>query len=155
MAVAETMPIIFANRYDHATDGQARVQVPSKWRPDSGKERYFVQLCEHRTAGKHLRVLPIEEAIRLRDELSRKGENDPGQDDNKRALASEMEIVDLDSAGRISLPERMAKAADIGKNETVTLAGAFSYFEIWNKARHAKVHAADEPLRSQSKHKPA
>ena len=142
MAVAQTMPIIFANRYEHATDGQARVQVPSKWRPASGQERYFVQLCEHRSAGRHLRVLPMEEALRLRDQLSRQGENDPGLDDKKRALASEMEIVDLDSAGRISLPEKMAKAADIGKNETVMLASAFSYFEIWNLARYAKVHPA-------------
>jgi division/cell wall cluster transcriptional repressor MraZ len=155
MAVAETMPIIFANRYEHATDGQARAQVPSKWRPDSGKERYFVQLCDHRTAGRHLRFLPMEEAVRLRNELSRKGENDPGQDDNKRALASEMEIVDLDSAGRISLPEKMAKAAGIGKNETVVMAGAFSYFEVWNQARYAKVHAADEALRNQSNNKQA
>jgi division/cell wall cluster transcriptional repressor MraZ len=153
MANAETMPIIFANRYEHATDGQARVQVPSKWRPEGNKERYFVQLCEHRTAGKHLRFLPMEEAVRLRNELSRKGENDPVQDDKKRALASEMEIVDLDSSGRISLPEKMATAADIGKNETVMMAGAFSYFEIWNHARYAKVHAADEALRNRQKNK--
>jgi DNA-binding transcriptional regulator/RsmH inhibitor MraZ len=148
MSVAASMPIIFANRFEHATDGQLRTQIPSKWRPDSGKERYFVQLREHKAAGKHLRVLPMEEAIRLRDELSRKGESDASQDDYKRALASEMEIVDLDSAGRITLPEAMAKAAGIGKSEKVMLTGSFSFFEIWNMDRHAKIRVADEALKN-------
>ena len=148
MAVAASMPIIFANRFEHATDGQLRTQIPSKWRPKDGEERYFVQLLEHKAAGKHLRFLPSAEALRLRDELSRKGESDASLDDHKRALASEMEMVDLDSAGRITLPEAMAKAAGIGKNDKVMLSGSFSYFEIWNLERHAKVRAADEALKN-------
>jgi len=148
MAASASMPVIFANRFEHATDGQLRTQIPSKWRPESGKERYFVQLLDHKAAGKHLRVLPMEETLRLRDELSRKGESDAAQDDNKRALASDMEIVDLDSAGRITLPEAMASASGIDKNDNVMLTGSFSYFEIWSMERHAKVRAADEALKN-------
>jgi DNA-binding transcriptional regulator/RsmH inhibitor MraZ len=148
MAIAASMPIIFANRFEHATDGQLRTQVPSKWRPEDGKERYFVQLLEHKVAGEFLRFLPSAEAVRLRDELSRKGESDASQEDYKRAVASEMEMVDLDSAGRVTLPESMAKAAGIGKNDKVMLTGSFGYFEIWSMHRHARVRAADEALKN-------
>jgi DNA-binding transcriptional regulator/RsmH inhibitor MraZ len=148
MAIAASMPIIFANRFEHATDGQLRTQVPSKWRPEDGKERYYVQLLEHKAAGKYLRFLPSAEAVRLRDELSRKGESDAGQDDYKRAVASDMEMVDLDSAGRVTLPEAMAKAAGVGKNDKVMLAGSFSYFEMWSMERHARVRMADEALKN-------
>jgi len=153
MAADARAEIIFADRFDHGTDGQWRVQVPSKWRPHDGQERYFVQLIEHDVGGEFLRVLPFSEAIRLRDTLSRKSDDDPAIEDEKRRSASEMEMVDLDKAGRITLPTDKAQAAGIGQNEAVVLAGCWSYFQIWNQARYEKVRAADAAAKKAAKNK--
>jgi MraZ protein len=149
MADNQTEPIFFGNRYRHGVDSKRRVQVPSKWRPESGKGKYFVMVWEHETAGNHLRVLPVEEMVRLRDELSRKVEQDPAKSVLKRVLGSEMDSVELDSAGRICLSAEMAKAAGIATDQQVVLAGAFSHFEIWNGERHEKVLAADTAFKSE------
>ena len=149
MADNQTEPIFFGSRYRHGVDSKRRVQVPSKWRPDSGKGRYFVMVWEHETAGHFLRVMPPEEMTRLRDEVNRKIEQDPAKSALKRSLGSEMDSVELDSAGRICLSAEMAKVAGIGPDQQVLLAGAFSHFEIWNLERHEKVSAADAAFKSE------
>ena len=47
----------------------------------------------------------------------------------------------MDKAGRICLPDEMARGAGI-KNE-VLLVGLLDRFEIWNPERYEKVQAAD------------
>ncbi len=59
----------------------------------------------------------------------------------KRLIGSGSVQVTLDKAGRICLPEDMARAADI-KDEAVAV-GLIDYFEIWNPDRYEKVKAAD------------
>ena len=54
----------------------------------------------------------------------------------------------LDKAGRICLPDEMARAAGI-KDEAV-LVGLLDRFEIWNPARYEKVKAADAVLASEA-----
>ena len=49
-----------------------------------------------------------------------------------------------DRAGRICVPDEMAREADI-KDEAV-LVGLLDRFEIWNPARYEKVKAADAML---------
>jgi division/cell wall cluster transcriptional repressor MraZ len=149
MAENQTEPIFFGNTYRHGIDAKRRVQVPSKWRPQSGG-KFFVMVWDHPLAGKHLRVLPVEEMIRLRNEINRKVEEDPKKNVLKRILGSGMDSVELDSAGRICLAAEMAKDAEIAPEQQVVLVGAFSYFEIWSKDRYEKVGAADDALRSEA-----
>ena len=52
--------------------------------------------------------------------------------------------VTVDKAGRICLPEEMARAAGI-KNEAM-LVGLLDRFEIWNPDRYENVKAADAVL---------
>lgn len=149
MAENHTEPIFYGNTYRHGVDAKRRVQVPSKWRPESGG-KFFVMVWTHPAAGKHLRVLPVEEMVRLRNEINRKVEDDPKKSPLKRILGSATDSVDLDSAGRICLSAEMAAEAGIAVEQPVVLTGAFSYFEIWSKERHEKVGAADDVLRSEA-----
>ncbi len=135
--------LFFGGRYHHGVDAKRRVQVPAKWRPEAGKGRYFAMAWEHDRAGHFLRVMPLEEMIRLRNEVSRKIEADPTKSDLKRSLGSEMDTVELDSAGRICLPAEMAKTAGIGPEQQVLLVGALTHFEIWNLERHENVSKSD------------
>jgi DNA-binding transcriptional regulator/RsmH inhibitor MraZ len=50
--------------------------------------------------------------------------------------------VKLDSAGRITLPENLARAADI--TDDAVLAGNLYHFEIWSPARHKLVEVNDK-----------
>ncbi len=62
----------------------------------------------------------------------------------KRFIGSKSVQVTLDKAGRICLPDEMARAAGI-KDEAV-LVGLLDRFEIWNPARYENVKAADAVL---------
>jgi len=66
----------------------------------------------------------------------------------KRFIGSESVQVTLDKAGRICLPDGMARAAGI-KDEAV-LVGLLDRFEIWNPARYENVKAADAVLASEA-----
>jgi MraZ protein len=66
----------------------------------------------------------------------------------KRFLGSESVQAPLDKAGRICLPEEMARAAGI-KDDAV-LVGLLDRFEIWNPARYENVKTADAVLASEA-----
>lgn len=69
----------------------------------------------------------------------------PNSDSNKvvlkRFIGSESVQVALDKAGRIVLPEQMAKSADI--SDEAVLVGLLDRFEIWSPERFESVKASD------------
>ena len=67
--------------------------------------------------------------------------SDPSKVPLKRFIGSESVQVTLDKAGRICLPEEMARAAAISDN--AVLVGLLDRFEIWNPERYEKVKASD------------
>ncbi len=71
---------------------------------------------------------------------------DPNKVVLKRFIGSESVQVAFDKAGRICLPDEMARAAGI-KDEAV-LVGLLDRFEIWNPSRYENVKAADAVLAS-------
>jgi MraZ protein len=62
----------------------------------------------------------------------------------KRIIGSDSAQASVDKAGRICLPDEMARGATI-KNEAV-LVGLLDRFEIWSPDRYEKVQAADVAL---------
>jgi DNA-binding transcriptional regulator/RsmH inhibitor MraZ len=50
--------------------------------------------------------------------------------------------VETDSAGRIVLPENLAKSVDV--KDRAVLAGMLDWFEIWNPERYAQLQPGDE-----------
>ena len=59
----------------------------------------------------------------------------------KRTLAEKMELVDLDNAGRIMLPEWMATAAGLGVGKEAVMNGMFDCFQIWSPERYESTRA--------------
>jgi MraZ protein len=62
----------------------------------------------------------------------------------KRFIGSESVQVSVDKAGRICLPEGMARAAGI--KDAAMLVGLLDRFEIWNPQSYEKVKASDAVL---------
>jgi|SRR5882724_2974420 len=127
--------------YTHGIDEKRRIQIPAKWRPESEGTELTMILWPKHQAGNCLRVLPPEEMAALMTDIDAMPNGDPNKVVLKRFIGSESVQLAVDKAGRIVLPEAMARAAGI-KDEAV-LVGLLDRFEIWNPARYENVKAAD------------
>ena len=143
MSDAKTVPPTYFNScYRHGVDEKRRVQIPAKWRPeDEGVELTMILWPKH-NVGACLRVLPPAKMARLVADIEALPNSDPYKSVLRRRIGSKSAQVALDKAGRICLPEDMARAADI-KDEAM-LVGLLTSFEIWNPSRYETVEAADE-----------
>jgi MraZ protein len=62
----------------------------------------------------------------------------------RRLLGSKSATIPLDKAGRLCIPDAMAKAVGIGSD--AVLVGLVDRFEIWSPERYDKMSAADAVL---------
>jgi MraZ protein len=143
MAADENMvePTYYNSLYRHGVDEKRRLQIPAKWRPAESGIEFTLILWPKAKEGPCLRVLPPQEMADLMRDIDAMPNGDPNKVVLKRFIGSESVQVALDKAGRICLPEEMARAAGI-EGEAV-LVGLLDRFEIWNPGRFDKVRASD------------
>ena len=140
-ATAPGAPTYYNSLYRHGVDEKRRVQIPAKWRPVEAGVEFTLILWPKAKEGPCLRALPPEEMSALMRDIDAMPNGDPNKVVLKRFIGSESIQVALDKAGRICLPEEMAKAAGIG--DEAVLVGLLDRFEIWNPERYEKVRASD------------
>jgi MraZ protein len=99
-------------------------------------------------AGSCVRVLPPAQMAKLKGDIDALANDNPKKGFLKRFIGSKSVQAALDKAGRICLPDGMAREAGI-KDEAV-LVGRLDCFEIWNPARYEKVEAEDAVLASEA-----
>lgn len=145
MAPEQTVqPTYYNSTYRHGVDEKRRVQVPAKWRPTQDGFEFTMVPWPGTQDGPCLRVLPPEQMARLMQDLASMPGADPKKAALKRLIGGRSEQVVLDKAGRIVLPEEMAREAGI-TNEAV-LVGMLDRFEIWSPERYERVKVADAML---------
>ena len=137
-------PSYYNSLYRHGVDEKRRVQVPAKWRPEKAGTELTLILWPQHQAGTCLRVLPPAEMAKMKADIDAMPNGNPNKVVLKRFIGSESVQVTLDKAGRICLPDEMAREAAL-KHEAV-LVGLLDRFEIWNPERYEKVQAADAAL---------
>jgi MraZ protein len=142
------MPTYYNACYRHGVDEKRRVQIPAKWRPAESGTEFTVILWPKYAEGPCLRVLPPVEMAELMASIDAMANDDRNKTVLKRLIGSASMQVALDKAGRICLPDEMAREAGI-QNEAV-LVGLLDRFEIWNPDRYDKVKAADAVLASEA-----
>lgn len=130
--------------YEHGVDNKRRVQVPHKWRPSKSGVQFTVVLWMRPNEGTRLRVLPPEELARLMNDLNGMTRGDNSKLVLRRFIGTHSEQVTLDTAGRICLPEKMARTAGI--KDKAVLVGMLNTFEIWSPENYKHVEAADEVM---------
>lgn len=141
----ETSGQIYYNSvYRHGVDEKRRVQIPAKWRPSRPGTELTLILWPKAKEGTCLRVLPPKEMAQLMEAIDAMPNTDPNKTVLKRFVGSESVQVALDKAGRICLPEGMARAAGI--EDDAVLVGLLDRFEIWDPARFERVKASDEVM---------
>ena len=140
-------PVYYNSLYEHGVDGKRRVQIPAKWRPAQPDIEFTLIVWPKSLHGTCLRVLPPEQMDKLMATLDAKSKDDPKKVTTlKRVIGSRSVQAALDKAGRICLPEEMAKAAGIKK--AAVLVGLLDRFEIWNPGRYAAVRGEDQVMAS-------
>lgn len=144
--VASDVPTspIYNSVYRHGVDEKRRIQIPSMWRAKDEKVQFTLIVWPQRSEGPCLRVLPPKEMAELMAELDAMPNDNRNKTVLKRIIGAESTQVALDGAGRICVPEEMARAASI-EGEAV-LVGLLDRFEIWDPTRYEKVKAADAVL---------
>ncbi len=146
------MPITGSNEiiryhslFSHGVDDKRRVQIPSKWRPSQPDVELTLILWPNGAqADACLLVLPPMEMDALAAKVRAMPFADPKASALRRLLGSKSASVTVDKAGRICLPETMAKAVDIGSQ--AILVGLLDRFEIWKPERYETVSAMDAAL---------
>ncbi|MEI6192970.1 MAG: hypothetical protein WCS42_01420 [Verrucomicrobiota bacterium] len=149
MSDAQTKELtVYNSSYLHGVDEKRRVQVPAKWRPEEAGVELTVILWPKHQAGNCLRVLPPLEMAQLMADIDAMPNGDPNKVVLKRFIGSESVQVSLDKAGRICLPDGMARAAGI--KDEVMLVGLLDRFEIWNPTRYETVKATDAVMATEA-----
>jgi len=141
-------PTVYNSSYRHGVDEKRRVQVPAKWRPEEDGVELTMILWPKHQAGNCLRVLPPLEMAQLMADIDAMPNGDPNKVVLKRFIGSESVQVSLDKAGRICLPDEMARAAGI--KDEVVLVGLLDRFEIWNPTRYETVKATDAVMAAEA-----
>jgi MraZ protein len=134
-------PTYYNSTYRHGVDEKRRVQVPAKWRPLQEGFEFTVVPWPGTQEGPCLRVLPPEQMAKLTRDLAAMPGTDPKKAALKRLIGGRSEQVTVDKAGRIVLPEEMAREAGIAHD--AVLVGMLDRFEIWSPERYERVRLAD------------
>ena len=114
--------------YTHTIDEKKRLAIPAKIRKELGVKAVITRGLDN-----CLFIYPFKEWQKLVEKLS----NLPiGQRDTRefsRLMLAGASEVDLDTLGRILVPDYLRKYAQLKKN--VVIAGVYNRLEIWDEAK--------------------
>jgi len=121
----------FTWRYEHQIDGQGRASLPSKWRPENPAGVSFMAvMIKHPSEAEFVMVLPMDQFDRFIDPICSGDFTAPLKLAERHDYVDRIIELELDSAGRICLPEEMRVAAGLTKD--VLFLGCIDRFELWN-----------------------
>lgn len=148
MPQADAKPICYSAVHRRGLDEKRRLQVPAKWyrKTAEGKPEdieYAMILWEYDgQPDMFVQVLPPDVFQKLWDKVTEKKFGDAEGQALTRTLGEKMEMVTLDSAGRITLPEWMVKAAGLEIGKEAVMNGMFNHFQIWSPERYEATRAS-------------
>jgi MraZ protein len=146
MSTDSIEPIYYNSLYRHGVDEKRRIQIPAKWRPAEPEFQFTIILWQPKGADREscLLVLGPEAWRALVEKVKAMSYSDSEVQTLRRNLGKNSDRVTLDKAGRICLPETMAKAAGVEKE--AVLVGLLDRFEIWGVQQYAAASALDDRL---------
>lgn len=142
--------ILYQGEFEHGIDDKRRIQVPAKWRPSNTEnvELTLILWPQGNQPDACLLVLPPQETKTLVENIKATPFANARAEVLRRLIGSKSENVKYDRAGRICIPERMAKAAGVEKE--AVLVGMMDRFQIWSVERYKTVKSADEVMMQQA-----
>jgi MraZ protein len=135
---------IYNSVYRFGVDEKRRLQIPAKWRPVAETTFTLILWRNGWQPDACLLALPPRLARTFVDKMTALSFSDANAEALRRFLGEKSDTVIVDKAGRICLPDAMAKAAGIGKE--ALLNGMFDRFQIWNPERYEATRPAVDNL---------
>lgn len=140
--------VLYSSLYSHGVDAKRRLSIPAKWRnPDASGEETLTLLIWKKSAQHEACLMALSDELmgELLAKLRGMSLSDPKAESLRRLLGGGSDQVTVDKAGRICLPEPLAKAAGI--TDTAVMIGLLDSFQVWNPERLKNAAATDESLR--------
>jgi MraZ protein len=114
--------------YTHTIDDKKRISLPIKFRKELGKKIVVTHGLDN-----CLFVYTLKEWEKISEKISELGMGQADKRGFNRFMLAGATLVDVDSIGRILIPEHLRDFADI--KEKVVFTGVYSRVEIWNEKR--------------------
>jgi MraZ protein len=112
--------------YKHVLDDKNRVSLPAKFRKELGKK-----IIISRGLDRCLSIYSLSEWKKFSDNLSALPFNQSDSRAFTRFMVSGAEEVDIDSAGRILIPDFLKQYGNLGSK--IIVAGVRNRLELWNE----------------------
>lgn len=120
--------------------------MPAKWRPDVPSSLSLMAvMIRHPSESEFVMVLPTEQFDRFSNPLCQGDFTDPLRLAERHDYVDRIIELELDSAGRICLPEEMRAAAGLTKD--VLFVGCIDRFELWNPQSYAAARSSEKVLK--------
>ena len=134
--------MIFTGTYEHGIDGKNRLAIPAKWRsrldPIKDGPGFYI------APGTPPTTLWLYTERRF-EALAEQIQSELIQDEDVlrfvQSFFPRADLVELDTQGRILIPEKMLKSAGLGKD--VIVCGALNHIEIRSPEEHEKQSVED------------
>ena len=134
---------MFLGRYQHTVDEKGRLTIPARYRDLLAAEGAY--LTQGFDQNLNVYPIPIFEKISIR--INRQTMTDPSSRVLRRLMFSNAEMVVMDKAGRILIPQFLRD--EVSLNNEAVIVGMGDYFEIWSPelwTNQTAMMAESEPL---------
>ncbi len=116
---------MFLGQYNHSIDDKGRLTVPARYRESLADGAYISQGYERK-----LMDLTASAYEQISERVNQMSMTDPTTRQLRRLIFATADLVELDKAGRIRIPQFLREVAGL-EGETM-IVGVGDYFEIWS-----------------------
>jgi len=116
---------MFLGQYTHSLDSKGRLIVPARFRDEIDSSVYLTQGFDQ-----NLRMLPEQTFESIYQRVTSMSTTDPVARQLRRLIFSSAQKVDLDSNGRILIPNYLRDVASLGSEAIII--GVGESIEIWS-----------------------
>jgi MraZ protein len=132
----------FLGEYEATLDSKGRFLLPSGFKkqlPEGGEASFVI----NRGFEKCLSLYPIKSWEPIFTEISKLNDFDPKVREFRRYFLNGATLMELDSAGRLLLPQNLAAHAGLEKD--IVLVAAVNKIEIWDKIKYQQFFESFSP----------
>ncbi len=136
---------MFLGSVESSLDAKRRVQVPSSWRNACGSPKFALVKWQPDPSEKPciLGMMPslLFDFVK---KMNDKPFSDPKAERVRRSLSREAALLELDSAGRLTLPVNLMNVTGLAPKSKIMVVGMFDRFQIWNLDDYLGVSEEDD-----------
>jgi MraZ protein len=121
---------MFLGQYIYTLDSKGRLTIPSRFR-----EELSGRVVVTRGLDRCLTIYPTDVWREIAQKVTALPITDPRGRSLRRIFFADAIDAELDSHGRILIPERLRAIGDLEVSSEVTIIGLDSFIELWNPSR--------------------